>query len=295
MEVDKATAATLFQRFGLETLPCVILTRPYNMDLALHLFGENGFTLRACGDSEDKDLPRIVGCTTADGVKWLAGLAGEIERVIAQPYDDLVFSVELLIDDAGLTAELVPGIWELESSAQPAVLRIIDGEPLGIINPIASQPARYWHNIDKRYIIQQARIEDWQISLFLEWIKEKTSYLTALRAEVKVARVGIKIHYARRYGFSPQNIHTRGIASHTELLPTPASDVAPMIIDLAEPLPPSGAVKLAAEIAREHHTQLLEFAQRLRENGTKTVYIRSGLLSHLAIVLREEGLEVRRC
>jgi len=292
--INKAFAATLFQRYSLEALPAYVIdpsTQSPAQFIRDRMPGATTFTLRACGEGEEKNLPRLVDCSLDEAEQWLRALGGT-QTVLVQPYDDLVYSVELVANSAAFIIEVIPGIWELDNQVEPLCIEMTHNEPIRVRGPVDPQRAKYWSAASSNYTVQYACVEDWQIAVLIEWVKEHAAHLDALRAELH-SDVGIKLHYSRRYGLSPQNMHTADLALPQDAA-APVPDDVPLITSTQQPLPHCARVRLDLGIAREHHSELMVFASHLQHAGVKTVYVRSGLLSHMAIVLRQCGFKVRR-
>ncbi|WP_330230569.1 hypothetical protein OHA40_32230 [Nocardia sp. NBC_00508] len=298
MTITKAQAVELFQRFHLDGLPAFLLhlPSPDPVDaIRTQLPNASRFTLRVCGNDENQNLPRIIGCDLGDAEQWLNEAHGDgVSTVVVQPYDDLLFSVELAVAEHTYVAELVPGIWELDNQAEPTTMTLTPAEEscVRLRGPVAAQPAKYWM-ISTGYVVQQARVEDWQLSDVMRWVGENASELQQLRDAVGTDVVGVKLHYARRYGLSPQNIHTKGLSVPADVQPTAPMHL-PILTSVQQAPPQTTAVRLAVSIGRERYSDLLAFVATLQAAGVKTVYVRSGLLSHMAITLRQHGFEVRR-
>ncbi len=297
MTITKAQAVELFQRLHLDGLPAFLLPLPCDDPISIirgQFPNAARFTLRACGAGEDQNLPRIVGCDLGEVEHWVAAVSEDIRAVVAQPYDDLLFSVELVMTDRQYVAELIPGIWELDNQAEPTTVTLTPADEISVRlhGPIAAQPAKYW-TPHTGYLTQYARVEDWQLHGVIGWIGENAGELQQLRHTVGAEVVGIKLHYSRRFGLSPQNIRTTGLVLPTTVQPTVPLHV-PLITGINQAVPRSTAVRLAVGIGRERASELLKFTGTLTAAGVAVVYVRSGLLSHMAITLRQQGFEVRR-
>ncbi|WP_433683367.1 hypothetical protein [Nocardia sp. CA-119907] len=298
MTITKAQAVELFQRFHLDGLPAFLLhlPSPDPIDaIRTQLPNASRFTLRVCGDDENQNLPRIVGCDLGDAEQWLREAEEDgVSTVVVQPYDDLLFSVELAVAEQAYVAEVIPGIWELDNLAEPTTMTLTPAEEIGVRlrGPMSAQPAKFW-TIATGYVAQYARVEDWQLSDVMCWVGENAGELQQLRTAVGTDVVGIKLHYARRYGLSPQNIHTKGLSIPTDVQSSALTHL-PLITSIQQGPPQTPAVRLAVGIGRERYGELLTFATKLQAAGITTVYVRSGLLSHMAITLRQQGFDVRR-
>ncbi|MGV9675428.1 hypothetical protein ACWDSJ_09135 [Nocardia sp. NPDC003482] len=298
MTITKAEAVALFQRLHLDGLPAFLLQLPCADPIDVireQLPNTTCFTLRACGVGEDQNLPRIVGCDLGEVEPWLAeAVLDGVATVVVQPYDDLIFSVELVATDRQYVAELIPGIWELDNLAEPTTLILTPSDEISVRlrGPVAAQPAKYW-TTHQGYVTQYARVEDWQLRDVVSWIGENAGELQQLRRTVGANVVGVKLHYSRRFGLSPQNIRTTGLVVPAEAQPTAPAHV-PLITNTKQMIPRTEAVRLAVGIGRERANELLKFANSLASADVGIVYVRSGLLSHMAITLRQRGFEVRR-
>lgn len=295
MAISKQDAARLFQRHGLEGLPARMVKDYAELDdLFQNAFREvSTITIRACGQGEDKNLPRLVGATPAEAHDWMA-TRNAYPSFVVQPYDDLIFSLELVVSAGQIFAELVPGIWELENTFAPATLSVrIDDPYLELDVPTEFQRAKFW-NAQRGVVEWELRlVEGWQVAATADWLETRAAALRSLAAEVGYP-LGIKAHYSRCYGVSPQNLHTENIILPPVDLPAGAPHGTPVVVGSDDAIPSSETVILLASIGRENHEALGRLVDRLRQGGVRIVYLQSGLLSHLAITLREQAFEVRR-
>ncbi|WP_017615057.1 hypothetical protein [Nocardiopsis salina] len=208
---------------------------------------------------------------------------------MVQPYEYVRFSVELAVYADRTVAELVPGIWELDNRITPVVLHLypeysaLDAPESGL------QPARF-HCPTTGHHEQSARVDDWQLATVAQWVGEYRDGLDALFQQ-HGGPFGMKLQYSSRYGLSPQNLRSTVPALSAWDAPTEAPPLN-TIVSTAVDIPP-GPLLLDVSVAREEHQRLSEFVERLTRAGTQEVYLASGLLSHLAINLREAGLTVR--
>lgn len=295
MAISKHEAAHLFQRHRLEGLPARViggsaeLAELFRGDFA----GVASVTIRACGIGEDKNLPRLVAATHLEAITWLAANVA-YSNFVVQPYDELVFSLELVITPGQVFAEIVPGIWELDNSFAPATLRLREGQSgIEASLPMEPQPAKFWDAHRGAVKLDLHRVEDWHIEATARWIMAHTAALSSLAEETQYP-LGIKAHFSRGYGVSPQNIHTDHVVAPPIDAAAGAPAGTPVLLDVGADVPSAEVVILMAGIGREEHTALVGFIDRLRASGVRLVYLQSGLLSHLAITLREGGFEVRR-
>lgn len=294
MAISKHEAAQLFQRHGLEGLPSHVIAGATELAaLARGDFAQaQAVTVRACGQGESKNLPRLVGASLADACAWVA--ATPHSRFIVQPYDDLIFSLELVVTPDQLFAELVPGIWELDNRFAPATLRLRAGDgAVAVALPREPQQAKFWNPQLGAPEWEPRLVEGWQVTVTAYWLDSHAHALRQLAAELGFP-LGIKAHYSRCYGISPQNIHTENVVVSAADDHGGAPHGTPVVADPGAEIPTADAVILLASIAREEHGVLHHLVERLHARGIRRVYLQSGLLSHLAITLREHGFEVRR-
>jgi hypothetical protein len=292
--ISKHEAALAFQRHGLEGLPARVIAGARELvDLSGGDFSQvSAVTVRACGPGEDKNLPRLVSVSLADACDWVASTPHPC--FIVQPYDELVFSLELVVTPDQLFAELVPGIWELDNRFAPGTLRLRQGDDaVEVALPLEPQQAKFWNPQLGAPEWEPRLVEGWQIAVTVDWLAAHSEALRQLATELGFP-LGIKAHYSRCYGISPQNIHTKNVVGPTADDHIGAPNGTPVVTDSGAPVPVADAVTLLAPIAREDHDDLSRLIDRLHVGGVRRVYLQSGMLSHLAITLRERGFEVKR-
>jgi hypothetical protein len=289
---DKVAVTKKFQELGLEGLPALIYASTDRLTAArlVQDFGDNSrLMIRTASDHEQRNLPRLPGVTAVQAEAWINGLPTEL-RVIIQPYDAVVFSVELAMYQEGYIAEIVPGIWELATNLTPAVIRHDAGSGYHLEWPTGYQMASF-HQLHQGYIPRLARVEDWHVSVLISWLRLHDEALSALRSQMGSGSFGLKLHYAACFGLSPQNLRT----SLPPFVPTyqEVAEVVP-VLSPDESIPGGAHVMLDVSIAREDHGRLSGLIGRLLDAKVEVVYLKSGLLSHLAVELREAGIKVRR-
>lgn len=289
--ISKERARRLFIEHGLERLPTAALTE----STRLHdVFPDADLlTVRAASDDEAKNLPRIVGADR-DAVQEFLDRNGTRFRYIVQPYEQITHSVELLIDLDGFYCEIMPGIWELDTVYVPDVLAAELGSPdVSISCPhtgLIGEVARFLFGNGPQRLVTHA--SDAFFASTHAWILANWEALNSIRLTARLDSIGFKLHYGSTHGFSPQNIRTD--------LPTRPSldlgalDLTPEALLGVGELPPTQGtrvVQLTSGAAREAAADLVSYGRRLVNHGVQTVIIPSGLLSHMAILLRECGLQ----
>ncbi|PWV57608.1 hypothetical protein BDW27_102482 [Nocardiopsis sp. L17-MgMaSL7] len=205
---DKIEAVSALEAHGLLRVPIRVVRRPHQVSTrALR----DSFTelrllvLRTAAVSEERNLPRLVGATPAAAAKWIGDLAPGLS-VLVQPYEQVLFSVELAVYESVVVAEIVPGIWELDSLLTPAVL-VVKDDGLELTVPDTRLQTARFH--DPQHGIRQrpACVDDWQIATLVAWIREHRRHLTALLEDLGHP-FGLKLHHSSRYGLSAQNIRS---------------------------------------------------------------------------------------
>jgi hypothetical protein len=305
----KADAAALFARAGLEGLPARVFraeSRPTAQALA-QAVGPGPLMVRTATTDEARNLPRIAGVDAAAAASWIRALPAGLE-VIVQPYAQVVYSAEMAVyDDGQMLAEIIAGIWELDAQAVPVTVLARRGEPeIQVTWPAEPQVARF-HSLGAGYEWRPVAAQDWQVSEVVAWFQDHPTGLQAV-ADAYGCPAGIKLHHAAGYGLSPQNVRTdvpvlpsaagstgTSATSGGRAEPPPAFVVLDDVAGLLEASSvPDGQLVLDVSLAREDHPVLDRLIGRLQQAGVRVVWLRSGLLSHLAITLREAGMEVRR-
>ncbi|WP_150246299.1 hypothetical protein [Nocardiopsis quinghaiensis] len=293
-DMGKFEAITALENHGLLCMPVSVFRHPASVTSRQlrDQFGRDAhLVVRTGADSEERNLLRLVGATVEAAAEWINELPPSLSALV-QPYDQVLFSVELAVYDGLEAAEIIPGIWELDNQLTPIVVGI-QGDRVGLtaLNFGTAQTARF-HDLVRGHYESPAQVDDWQVATVMEWVRGRRRDLAALRRDLGHS-FGLKLHYSTRFGLSPQNL--RSTVPHRETWTGNQSSPRPAVAVLTstnEPIP-SGPLLLDVSLAREQHAQLTGFLSRLRKAGTSEVYLRSGLLSHLAINLREAGITVR--
>ncbi|WDZ93566.1 hypothetical protein [Nocardiopsis sp. HUAS JQ3] len=292
--MSKLDAMTFLRNHGLLRMPVQIHRRPRRVTARMIRSGVGtgeALVVRTSSETEERNLPRLVGADAEAAAVWINELPPSLSALV-QPYDQVLFSVELAVYDGLEAAEIISGIWELDNQLTPIVVGA-QGDRVGLkaLNVGTAQTARF-HDLARGHYESPAQVDDWQVATVVEWIRGRRRDLAALRRDLGHS-FGLKLHYSTRFGLSPQNLRSTVPLREawTGNQSSPATAVA-VLASTNEPIP-SGPLLLDVSLAREQHAQLTRFLDRLREAGTREVYLRSGLLSHLAINLREAGITVR--
>ena len=287
--MDKVRATRAIQQAGLEGLPAAVFHGDRQGILsALESAPDDArFVLRAASSEEERNLPRLVNVEKDSAIAWVLKLPPMLS-VIMQPYAELIFSAELAIGQNLILAEVIHGPWELDNLTEPTCLRL----------DVAGPPPRWTIEAPvPGCAVSSAQIpSDWEIAELASWVGREADRLRVLRTSLGFD-YGLKVHYAKGYGMSPQNIRTSTL--DLRLLVEKDEDrmkaSVPAISDISAS-PPTGAraVVVRVAIARERSEEIEAFARRLVNAGVEVAYLESGLLSHLAICMREAGLLTRR-
>lgn len=287
--LDKVTATLLFQQLGIEGLPARVYPageRPDRARLAEDYGAELPLMLRTAAVGEERNLPRVAGLASAAAAEWIAELPPHL-GLIVQPYDDVVFSVEVAsTPGGGVVAEIVPGIWELDSVAVPVRVRISPTNKVALEAAPTRQPGRFFGVADG-YVTRDALVQSWQITMTTRWVTTHWQSLVDV-----VGPCALKLHYSPGHGLSPQNLRSDLFGDLAAVAVPPAAVV---VVDIDTPIPAgTRAVLVSLSVAREDAPLVVEFAAQLAAVGVEAAWVRSGLLSHLAICLREAGVEVHQ-
>ena len=288
----KGDAVAALQHHGLLRVPVHVFAQATAVsaeDLRLR-FGEGArLVARGASVSEERNLPRQVGSTPEEVQAWAHRLPTHLSLVV-QPYEHVLFSVELAVYTDRAVAEAVPGVWELDNRLTPLVLQLRPGFSLLDAPESGPQNARFYDPGTGHYE-RPARVDDWQLATVVRWVREYRPALDSLLRR-HGGPFGVKLQYSSCFGLSPQNLRsTVPETSVWEGAPTEVPHLSAVVSTAVDI--PAGPLLLEVSVAREEHQRLSTFVERLTRAGTREVYLRSGLLSHLAINLREAGLTVR--
>ena len=293
--MHKIRATNVFQAIGLESIPTRIYlseeTRPTEQALAGAFGRDTRLVVRTGTRSESRNLPRVVGLTPQQAAGWILALDTSLD-VLIQPYSEVVFSLELGVFKDYRLAEVVPGIWELDTRTEPAVLVFDEGWKLEKAVWRSDLSQSRFHTLATGYSNRLCRVEDWHVVSIVKWLEMNASRLDELAREFDAPHC-IKITFASDYGLAPQNIRTNIPTISRDAWAEPLESYV-RITHLSDVIARGDSVLLDVSIAREYHGDLDVLISKLRQADVSYVYLASGLLSHLAIGLREAGLEVRR-
>jgi len=284
--VTKAQAAELIRLYGLEGLPALLARTPAQLEHAVRALGPDvtRYVLRTSGHDEELNLPRIVDIGYGPAEAWFRAHESPA-GILVQPYEELEHSAELAFGETGpIIMELVRGPWELDLEDRPLSLRFDEPEPgaLRVVADLEPSPPTSTTGAAAREIG--------------EWVGEHLAALRRLAHDLD-ATITMKLHVYRQSRVSPQNIRTLPARPHsTSSGPVAAQGAIPpplVLREIGTHIPPgTRAVVLAVSIPRDEAHQISRLAARLHEQGVTDVYISTGLLGHLAIMLRGAGLEV---
>jgi hypothetical protein len=296
-EIGKILATQLIQEAGLEGLPARVVFDRAGLAATLASLGgaKATFVVRAASATEERNLPRAINLSAPSVLVWAQENVRASYAVIVQPFAPLVFSAEILIGSGGILCEVVPGMWELDNQFPPTVLHFYRS---GVLREDVALEAHgnlmraRWH-VEGIAMVEKCRVDDWMCAVLADWMEERAHRLEQLFE--RIGRYGLKVHYAEGYGISPQNIRTRVPEDPSTFADTRVPDATLAVTTTAATIPEgTSAVVVRLGVAREDATAIEALAQRLVLAGVKVAFLESGMLSHLAIALREAGLITRR-
>lgn len=296
-EIGKILATQLIQSSGLEGLPARVVMNRDELPLVLTSIGssEATFVVRAASATEERNLPRAINLAAPAVLAWAQEHVDPSYAIIVQPFAPLVFSAEVLVGTDEIVCEALPGMWELDNQFSPTVLRFDQSgvlhENVAVEWQTALLPAR-WH-VDGAVTVENCRVDDWTCGILADWVELRAGKLAELFH--RIGRYGLKVHYAEGYGVSPQNIRTR-VPEDSSAFAATLMPHGTFVINTTAATIPEGtsAVVVRLGVARENSRAIEALAQRLTAAGVKLAFLESGMLSHLAIALREAGLNTRR-
>lgn len=292
-EVDKAAMASLLGVHGLATTTAHQIAVPDARAL-VELVPE-GMRLVARTSrpgSSERNLPRLVDATAAEIVRWSSGLDPSLVLLIG-PYGHLVASAEVAVTPMGALVEAVYGVWELDNRQRPgaAVGRRSGDEIAWLRANLATAAARRRFSFDAG-VASEGPLPSWVLRAFCDWAAEQASALEALAAALGQPQI-VKVLLYAEWGMQAMNARPIGHGFEIGDLPGPPPGL-PVVVHTDQAIDPASAVVLTVAVAREDAAALDDLIERMAEAGVAVAYVQSGLLSHIAIALREAGIEVRR-
>jgi hypothetical protein len=292
--MSKAEAASQLRQLGLDTTPTAI----YRADASLTAsaitddLGAGGkFVARCSSPTATLNQPRLVDATAEQVCDWVATLPADHD-IIIQPYDELAYCGQLAAYPEGFHAELISGIWEMTATREPLRLSAQWPESGAVTittmgGAVDEQPCHWRYEPEAT----SGRVENWMVASTLSWMAACNPALRQLLSDNADEPFGMKFHYTPRVGVVAQNLYA-DVPDAAAFRTTATADEYPTITQLDQPIPQTDAVAVEVAVRREDALQFDVLMSRLRSAGVSTVYLRSGLLSHIAIRLREEGFTV---
>nr|WSX75844.1 hypothetical protein OH826_19490 [Streptomyces sp. NBC_00899] len=292
--MGKAEATTTLRRLGLDTT----VTIAYQVAVevtpeAIHhdLGAGDRYVARASTAQATLNLPRLIDATAAEVCQWAAQLPPGVGALL-QKYAELAFCGQLAVYPGLLVTEIVSGMWEMRASQQP--FRITGTwDTTGAVTwtaasaPVRAQQCTWLYEPESR----TGHVEDWMIAATQRWTEQSTPALRELLTTIGHP-FGVKFHYTSSAGIAAQNLYDDVPPPHA-LHETVVPEHCPVISDVHQNVAPTREVLLDVSVAREDAALFDGLIARLLAAGVTRVYLRSGLLSHAAIRLREASLDVR--
>lgn len=291
MELTKAEAVRMLREVGLYERRYVEFAAKDTADVALVRTAfpnvDRLVARTSLNSGSQLNLPRIVDADPTEVAAWSKKLPTHT-KVLVEPYEPLLFCGQIAIYPKAVLLELVTGIWELGGQCPVRLLGDVDADSVrwtASQAPLSEQRCIWQYELDS----SAGNVEDWMIRASMDWIEGKWPTFRLLRSD---NAIGLKFHFTAPSGFSAQNLYLN-IPDEPALERHAVPIGTPTMTRLDDDVPTAKAVELAVDIPREEASALLQLIARVVGAGVQTVYIRSGLLSHLAISLREAGLQVR--
>lgn len=291
----KAEAVAVLRRLGLDRTPTAVYEPPARLDpvaLRRDLGRSDRYVARTSAVNAALNLPRLVDATAHEVCEWAARLDPGF-GVIVQPYGELAFCGQLAVYRDRLLVEVVSGLWEMSAAQQPFRLAGVWATPERIrwtdaSAPVDPQPCTWLYEADAR----SGHVEDWMISATQRWIETSVPALQELLRIEQNSAYGLKFHYTDVSGIAAQNLYA-DVPPSTGTEESALPEDCPVIRDVRAHVPDTEHVLLEVSVCREEAGLFDDLVSRLRRAGVRRVYLRSGVLSHAAIRLREASLDVR--
>ncbi len=251
----------------------------------------SGFIVaRTSGLAHVLNLPRLLSRSPEEVLRWSSDLAAEVTHLILTAYEEISWSAEMMWTPELVEAELIPGIWELDARSTVAWFRsnVITGQCAAAL-PTVPQASKFF-SPERGTYWQPARVTSLDMARLSEWCEAQADRLEHL-ANALDGSIHLKLHCGARV--SVQNVRpTRGDVRDPISSDGLVGEI-PVLRSIADTAS-SSDVLVELAVAREDSALLVEFLRKLRESGVRRVHLRSGLLSHFAILCREAGLQTVR-
>jgi hypothetical protein len=294
-EMTKTEATARLSALGLESLPTYTVSSSAEFDALVSRTPELAIpelvTVRTSDLGATKNLPRLIGADFRSASNWIA--AHPACQYLVQPYDDLVYSAEVVLTPEGqIHFELVPGAWELDNVYTPAAGTFSRFHVSSLRFSATVQRSKFWDPEAASFAESLDIVNDWHIESLGTWLADHWDKMCALLS-LNDRRNGVKLHYYAHHGISPQNVHRTHLRDSDTTTDIEPPFAAPIITSLHSQLGEDVETLIVdVSVTRENSGQLIAFVQTLRDAAVKTVFLRSGILSHLAIQMREAGITV---
>ena len=292
--MGKTEAVATLRRLGLDQTPIATYVTAADLDpetLERDLGAGKRYVARASSPHAALNLPRLLNATANEVCRWAAQLAPGL-GVIVQEYGELAFCGQLAVYPGLLLFEIVSGMWEMRAGQQPygmtGTWTSDDAvQWTGSCGPVGTQICTWLYEPESAL----GQVEDWMISVTQHWVTASTPALRELLAMNRNAPYGLKFHYTPHSGVAAQNLYS-DVPAPADVRRSDVPDDCPVVRGVHDPVPEAASVLLEVSVCREDAALFDGLVARLRRAGTTRVYIRSGLLSHAAIRLREAGFDV---
>jgi len=292
--MGKTEAVATLRRLGLDQTAIAAYETAADLDPATierDLGAGKRYVARASASSAALNLPRLLNATAAEVCQWAAQLETGL-GIIVQEYGELAFCGQLAVYPDLLLFEIVSGMWEMRAGQQPYQMTgtwtpahaVHWTESCG---PIGAQSCTWLYEPDSSL----GQVEDWMISVTQHWVASSTQALQELLALHRNTPYGLKFHYTPHGGIAAQNLYS-DVPAPADVRRSGVPEGCPVVRGVDDPVPEADAVLLEVSVCREDAALFDGLVTRLQRAGTTHVYVRSGLLSHAAIRLREAGFDV---
>lgn len=293
--MGKAEATAALRHLGLDRTVTAVYNTPADLDpAAIHRdLGEGDrYVARASATSAALNLPRIVDTTAQQVCQWAAQLGPGL-GILVQVYSELAFCGQLAVYPDTVVAELVSGTWEMSAAQQPLSITGTWDAARGVrwthaSGAVQAQLCTWRYEPDSH----SGHIEDWMIAATQRWTEASAPGLRELLANNHGNAYGLKFHHTSSTGVAAQNLYD-DVPPPSSLRRIAVPEACPVIGDVHQAVPTASEVQLDVSVCREDTNLFDELIARLRAAGVARVYLRSGLLSHAAIRLREAAIDVR--